>query len=378
MSAALCGSRRAGQRIEVDELAVELHVGAAPDRPQRLHVLVGPGPASLPRDAERVELLASSSRRRCPARPGRRSGGRGWRAPWPAPAGCAGGGSGCRCPAAASARRPRHRRARSSGSGIGVSGVAGILPSGVYGYADSMVDGKITCSPPHTDSKPSSSAARQISKAESWPRSLRCWRMPNPTSCDYSCFHQLVDLVTVIARFGQDCSAVLAEARGRSRDAGRRGPASRRVAAPRACHAERPVLVRRPATRCARPAAACAPHPGTATAAPGTSFSASACQHLGRGPLLERLGELLRQVLGVLLAVGQRRVARVVEPGRVEGPAQAGPCPIAGGDHRDVPIGGPADLVGGREVWCLDHVVGVLEQRRDPSSRRARRTRARR
>ena len=54
-----------------------------------------------------------------------------------------------------------------SGSGIGVSGWAGILPSLVYGYDDSIVDGMITCSPPHSDSKPAASARRQIS-IERW------------------------------------------------------------------------------------------------------------------------------------------------------------------------------------------------------------------
>ena len=47
-----------------------------------------------------------------------------------------------------------------SGSGIGVSGCAGILPSAVYGYGDSIVVGRTTCSPPHSDSKPAASARR--------------------------------------------------------------------------------------------------------------------------------------------------------------------------------------------------------------------------
>jgi hypothetical protein len=49
-----------------------------------------------------------------------------------------------------------------SGSGIGVSGSAGIFPSGVYGYGESIVVGMTTCSPPHSDSKPAASAAAQV------------------------------------------------------------------------------------------------------------------------------------------------------------------------------------------------------------------------
>ena len=52
-----------------------------------------------------------------------------------------------------------------SGSGMGVSLVAGILPSGVYGYLEAMVDGRMTCSPPQSDSKPAASARRQIPRA---------------------------------------------------------------------------------------------------------------------------------------------------------------------------------------------------------------------
>ena len=50
-----------------------------------------------------------------------------------------------------------------SGSGIGVSGIAGILPSAVYGYDDSIFDGRMTCSPPQSDSNPAASARRQTS-----------------------------------------------------------------------------------------------------------------------------------------------------------------------------------------------------------------------
>ena len=48
-----------------------------------------------------------------------------------------------------------------------MSASPGIFPSAVYGYADAIRVGTITCSPPHTDSKPSASARRQISSAES-------------------------------------------------------------------------------------------------------------------------------------------------------------------------------------------------------------------
>ena len=51
------------------------------------------------------------------------------------------------------------------GSGIQVSFVAGTLPSDVYGYFDSIDDGKITCSPHHTSTKPTFSATLQVSSA---------------------------------------------------------------------------------------------------------------------------------------------------------------------------------------------------------------------
>ena len=51
------------------------------------------------------------------------------------------------------------------GSGIQVSFVAGTFPSAVYGYLDSIDDGKITCSPPQTDSNPTCSASLHISTA---------------------------------------------------------------------------------------------------------------------------------------------------------------------------------------------------------------------
>ena len=54
-----------------------------------------------------------------------------------------------------------------SGSGIGVSGSAGTLPSAVYGYADSIDVGMMTCSPPHNDSNPAADATRQTSSESS-------------------------------------------------------------------------------------------------------------------------------------------------------------------------------------------------------------------
>ncbi len=53
-----------------------------------------------------------------------------------------------------------------SGSGTGVSGSAGILPSAEYGYLEAIASGMMTCSPPHTDSKPAASARRQISSVD--------------------------------------------------------------------------------------------------------------------------------------------------------------------------------------------------------------------
>ena len=158
-------ARAARHGLEVDELAVELGVRARPTalawrrctrrcgRPRRSH---GTPRAS---NSSFNQPTPSPSSTRPP------DSGRAWPAPWPGRAGCAAARSGCTCRAAASAPPRRRRPARSAGPGWACRARPGSSRRPCRGTWTRWWSGRITCSPPHTDSKPAASARRQISRA---------------------------------------------------------------------------------------------------------------------------------------------------------------------------------------------------------------------